>query len=326
MSIIKRGICGTCLCEIDDKMTLTIRPNNGKNGFLCRDKVAGIWPWRPCCRIKRVVIEDGVKTGTDAGRMFAGMEDCTMFDVERLDVSAAENMHGMFEDCSSMENVAGLKKWDVSNVADMSYMFAGCASLNEISALAEWDVSRVSDMSGLFEYCCLLEDISPLKKWDISNVTNTYGVFSGCRALTDISPLFEWGISNTLNAAGMLYGTGVSRDMFDAFIPMACPKEGAFIGYKKCRGGRIVQLEVPEDAKRSSAYGRKCRCSRAKVLNVWTASGGEAEYAVSVHDSGFVYWKGKTVEVSDFDDNRFNECSSGIHLFMTREEAENYIL
>ena len=326
MGIIKNGICGTCEWEIDDKNTLTIKSQNGESGVLCKDCEDDRWPWRPCCRIKMVVIEDGVKTGTDAGRMFAGMEDCTMFDVEKLDVSAAENMHGMFEGCSSMENVAGLEKWDVSNVADMSYMFYGCNSLKNISALAGWNVSGVRDMSGMFGFCSLLMDISSLKKWDISNVTNTCCMFRGCESLTDISPLSGWDMSGIREKDGMFACTNINYDVLDAFIPMACPKEGSFIGYKKCRDERIVQLEVPEDAKRSSAYGKKCRCSRAKVLNIWTADGEEAGYAISCHDETFVYHKGKTVEVKDFNGSRFNECSSGIHFFMTREEAENYIL
>ena len=92
------------------------------------------------------------------------------------------------------------------------------------------------------------------------------------------------------------------------------------------RGGRIVQLEISRDAKRSSAYGRKCRCSKAKVLRIWTSDGKEAEHAVSRFSDDFVYRKGETVEVEDFDDDRFNECSSGIYFFITREEAEAYIL
>ena len=38
-------------------------------------------------------------------------------------------------------------------------------------------------------------------------------------------------------------------------------------------------------------------------------------------------WTGnliKSVEVSDFDDNRFNECSAGIHFFISREMAVQY--
>ena len=64
----------------------------------------------------------------------------------------------------------------------------------------------------------------------------------------------------------------------------------------------------------------------AKVLNIWTPDGKEAKRAVSIFSEDFVYNKGATVEVSCFDRNRFDECASGIHLFMTREEAENYVL
>ena len=322
MNIIKRGICGTCVWELDDEKTLVIRPQNGKSGVMQSDRG---WPWRTCCHIKRVVIEDGVKTGTYAGKMFAGMDDCTMFNVEKLDVSAAENMHGMFNGCSSMENTAGLEKWDVSNVADMSYMFYGCSSLKDISALAGWDVSEVCDMGSMFGFCSLLMDISPLKKWNISNVTNTCCMFRGCKSLTDISPLSGWDMSDIREKDGMFACTNINYDVLDAFIPMACPREGSFIGYKKCRDERIVQLEVPEDARRSSAYGKKCRCDRAKVLGIWTLDGEETEYAVSIFDPDFVYYKGKAVEVQNFNKNRFNECAVGIHFFMTRKEAEDYV-
>ena len=322
MNIIKRGICGTCVWELDDEKTLVIRPQNGKSGVMQSDRG---WPWRTCCHIKRVVIEDGVKTGTYAGKMFAGMDDCTMFNVEKLDVSAAENMHGMFNGCSSMENTAGLEKWDVSNLAVTSYMFSGCSSLKDISALAGWDVSEVCNMGSMFEFCSLLTDISTLKKWNISNVTNTCCMFRCCESLTDISPLSGWDMSGIRKKDGMFACTNINYDVLDAFIPMACPKEGSFIGYKKCRDERIVQLEVPENAKRSSAYGKKCRCSRAKVLGIWTLDGKEAESAVSRFDPDFVYYKGKAVEVQNFNKNRFNECAVGIHFFMTRKEAEDYV-
>ena len=108
--------------------------------------------------------------------------------------------------------------------------------------------------------------------------------------------------------------------------PLVCPEKGSFIGYKKCRDNLIVELEIPEDALRSSATSRKCRCSKAKVLSITNLDGSEAniEYAVSGRSSGFLYKVGEVVSVDDFDTNRWNECSTGIHFFMTREEAVNY--
>jgi hypothetical protein len=44
----------------------------------------------------------------------------------------------------------------------------------------------------------------------------------------------------------------------------------------------------------------------------------------SDHDKNFLYRVGETVEVKDFDDDRWNECSTGIHFFITRDEAVIY--
>ena len=108
--------------------------------------------------------------------------------------------------------------------------------------------------------------------------------------------------------------------------PLVCPEKGSFIGYKKCRDNLIAKLEIPEDSLRSSATSRKCRCSKARVLSITDLDGSEVniEYAVSGRDSGFLYKVGEVVSVDDFDTNRWNECSTGIHFFMTREEAVNY--
>ena len=262
----------------------------------------------------------------DMACMFCGCRSLVDISaLEKWDVSKAAGMSCMFFDCWSLENISAVKKWNISKVADMSHMFNSCESLKDISALAGWNVSGVRNMSDMFGDCRALTDISSLKKWDVSKVIDMSCMFCGCKSLTDISPLFEWAISSVCDRAAMFCNAGVSRKTIDAFIPMACPREGAFVGYKKCRDGRIVQLEVPEDAKRSSAYGRKCRCGKVKVLNIWTRYGEEARYAVSIYNSSFVYHKGGTIEVSDFDGDRFDECAAGIHFFMTRKEAENYV-
>lgn len=124
-----------------------------------------------------------------------------------------------------------------------------------------------------------------------------------------------------------LYGAdlrGVRYDERTAFYAMQCPEKGAYIGYKKA-GGKIVELEIQEDAKRSSATTRKCRASKAKVLSITSIDGKEHfEEAKSNYDNSFVYEVGETVEVKDFDENRWNECSAGIHHFITRGEAERY--
>jgi hypothetical protein len=115
---------------------------------------------------------------------------------------------------------------------------------------------------------------------------------------------------------------GVKYNELTAFYALACPESGAFIGWKKA-SGKIVKLEICEDAKRSSATSRKCRCSKAKVLAIENVDGGDSGLSAisSDRNSSFVYTVGETVEVSDYDDNRWNECSAGIHFFITRDEA-----
>ena len=109
------------------------------------------------------------------------------------------------------------------------------------------------------------------------------------------------------------------------YIPYACPDFGMFIGFKKA-SGYIVVLEIPEDAKRLSATGRKCRCNKAKVIEIQNIDGTKANVTkvASDYDSGFVYEVGKTVSVDNFCEDRWEECSSGIHFFINRQESVNY--
>ena len=111
-------------------------------------------------------------------------------------------------------------------------------------------------------------------------------------------------------------------------LPIACPEEGEFIGFKKARGGYIVKLKITEDAKRCSATGRKCRCSKAMVLSITKVDGTDdgTKEAASGRDSDFIYKIGEIVEVSNFCEDRWDECSAGIHFFITRQEAEDYVL
>ena len=109
------------------------------------------------------------------------------------------------------------------------------------------------------------------------------------------------------------------------FIPFTCPDSGAFIGYKKAND-YVVKLKILEDARRCSATGRKCRCDKAQVLSITNLDGTDANIASvsSNYDKSFIYTVGEVVEVSDFDTNRWNDCSAGIHFFINRQEAVEY--
>jgi hypothetical protein len=101
--------------------------------------------------------------------------------------------------------------------------------------------------------------------------------------------------------------------------------EGSLIGWKKCGGDKIVKLRIPEDAKRSHAFGRKCRAERAEVLEIIGPRGGKCDMANASHDPSFVYRVGETVVPKNgFSEDWQEECEAGIHFYITRLEAENH--
>ena len=126
-----------------------------------------------------------------------------------------------------------------------------------------------------------------------------------------------------------LRGADLRRAKNVPYIPMVCPEEGDFIGWKKAESNKntvIVKLHIPSDAKRSSATTRKCRCSKAEVIAIYNLDGTEEGETTchSDYDNSFIYEVGKTVEVTNFNEDRWSECAKGIHFFINRQEAIDY--
>ena len=134
-------------------------------------------------------------------------------------------------------------------------------------------------------------------------------------------------LSGAILSDANLRGTDLSgayaNENTSMYFPQ-CP-DGAFVGWKKANK-MIVKLLIPESAKRSSATSLKCRCSEAKVLEIQNLDGSDSKLksVPSDRDSSFIYTIGETVKVDVFDENRWNECSTGIHFFISREAAVLY--
>ena len=120
-----------------------------------------------------------------------------------------------------------------------------------------------------------------------------------------------------------LSGADLSSAKDVPYIPLACPSHGSFIGWKKVCG-HLVELEIPADARRSSATSTKCRCDKAKVLSIVSREGIKIKSIHSETHAPVDYVVGQVVTPDSFDEDRWKECSHGIHFFINKEEAERY--
>jgi uncharacterized protein YjbI with pentapeptide repeats len=208
--------------------------------------------------------------------------------------------------------------------ADLSY-----ANLSDASFCG-------ADLSGAYLSGVDLSEAN-LSGADLSDVDLSYANLSEAN-LSDASlcdaDLSYTNLSNAnLRGANLhgayLHGAGLLGTKNMMYIPMACPEKGSFIGFKKAvyaDKDYIVKLEILADALRSSAESTKCRCNKAKVLEIQNIDGSKANIDVvhSICDPSFQYKTGQIVEEPKYDNNRFNECSKGIYFFINRQEAVEY--
>jgi uncharacterized protein YjbI with pentapeptide repeats len=110
-------------------------------------------------------------------------------------------------------------------------------------------------------------------------------------------------------------------------IPYACPSDGAFIGWKTV-DHKLIKLEIPEDARRCSATSQKCRCDKAKVLSITNLDGENPidEILNTSQKIPLLYKVGEIIYPDSFDDNRWIECSHGIHFFINKQDAIDYAI
>ena len=130
--------------------------------------------------------------------------------------------------------------------------------------------------------------------------------------------LFGAGLAGALNIDTLSWNSNTE------FYPLQCPETGTYTAYKKANN-LIVELEIPYDAAlRSSATSRKCRASKARVISITDLAGhpaGDRVLSDYAHSPKIEYIVGQTIEIPNFDTNRWRECAPGIHHYITREEA-----
>lgn len=104
-----------------------------------------------------------------------------------------------------------------------------------------------------------------------------------------------------------------------------CPEQGAFVAYKKGLDNLIIKLLIPSDARRVSSTMNCCRCDKAKVLEIKNFEGTKFfDEAWSTVAENFCYKLGEWVYAENFNEDRWYDSTSGIHFWMTEEEAKVY--
>lgn len=126
-----------------------------------------------------------------------------------------------------------------------------------------------------------------------------------------------------LNSANLRNADLSNADM--DYVPLNCPNDGAFVGWKKVQN-KLIKLLIPEDAKRCSSTTYKCRCDKAQVLAITTLDEKTSlDSIVNGSYKPYIEYKvGEMVFPDKFDENRWNECSNGIHFFINKQDAIDY--
>lgn len=120
-----------------------------------------------------------------------------------------------------------------------------------------------------------------------------------------------------------LYEANLREAKWDTTTTGLAPApEGTLIGWGT-KSGHIVKMEIPVEARRSCATSRKHRAEYVRVLEIDDGSLQRIEHASKY--GVMVYEVGQIARADKWDDNRWNECSHGIHFFLSRHEAEMWL-
>lgn len=159
---------------------------------------------------------------------------------------------------------------------------------------------------------------------DLSDANLSYANLSG--AYLHDADLYGANLSGTylhgadLRCANLSGANLIGADLsFNDRLRKGIKLSEPIIGWKKCKNGVLVKLEIPRGAIVFSINNKKCRTDKAKVLEIIGA-----DRAYSTYNRYFSYYVGDVIEIFDFNCEYNVECAKGIHFFRTKEEAENY--
>lgn len=247
---------------------------------------------------------------TDMSWMFYGSD--FNGDISRWNVENVKYMAGTFRESEFNGDISG---WNTRNVEDMFGMFLISRFNQDIGS---WNVGKVKRMSHMFYGSDFNQDIGC---WNTANVDSMSSMFYMSEFNQDIS---NWDVKKVTN---YVYIDSLEMDEYklpDKFRNQLIQSK-SYIGWKKLRDGLICKLLIPKNAVKLKGISRnKCRASKAKVLDIIDPDGVSVDFGYSIYDPDFIYRVGEEIIPDNFNPDRWNECSGGIHFFLTEKEAKRY--
>ena len=239
---------------------------------------------------------------------------------EELDKVLERHLHWLNRDCDRWEKMRAVLDGKTLNGLNLNGASLNGASLDHAS-LDYASLDHASLVGASLEWASLDHaslDYASLDHASLDHASLDY-------ASLDHASLNGASLDHASLNEASLYHASLDGVINFPFIPFACPDTGAFIGWKKAHG-KIIKLEIPAEAKRCSSASKKCRCDKAKVLEIQEIDGNISDITKirSDYDITFIYEVGKTVSVKDFCEDRWRECSQGIHFFINRQSAVEY--
>ncbi len=134
-------------------------------------------------------------------------------------------------------------------------------------------------------------------------------------------------LSNTNLRKANLFHAKMDKDtnLEGAKLPnfQVIPEVGEFTGYKKVQD-EVVTLRIPADALRTCCLtSRKCRVEYAIVESI---SNNKRRVITRTRGANKAYVVGRTVRADSFNGDIRLECTNGLHLFPTYQEAEDFTI
>lgn len=128
--------------------------------------------------------------------------------VGNMDISQATSLQGVFNGCTSLSIISGLRNWDTTNVTDMSHLFDGCIFTN-LAGIESWNdkLANVINLSYIFANNPNVTTLENVAGWNLPAATNFAHAFENDARLSTLD-ISNWDMTRTTAAdrENMLFG------------------------------------------------------------------------------------------------------------------------